>query len=83
MQIVGGYVFYPSTNGSVSSEWRRLQGSRVENPSSARKGGEPTSVVGEVGRPGLTGLGPHLPSSVTASLPWVLMHLCTLPPPLA
>jgi hypothetical protein len=37
----------PGANGSLLYEWRRLQGLRVENPSSARKGGgEPTPGVG-------------------------------------
>jgi hypothetical protein len=47
---------------SLSVEWRRLQGFRVENPSGARKGGaEPATEVGWAGRPGLTGLGPPRP----------------------
>jgi hypothetical protein len=29
----------PGANGSLSVEWRRLQGFRVEDPSGARKGG--------------------------------------------
>jgi hypothetical protein len=47
------------------------------------KGGEPTLELGQVGRLGTTGPGPSRPGSVAPSLPWVLMHLCTLPPPLA
>jgi hypothetical protein len=71
-------------NGSLFREWRHLQGLRVEDPSGARKGGaEPTPGVGQAGRLGPTGLGPSRPGSVDPSLPWVLMHLCTFPPPLA
>jgi hypothetical protein len=55
----------------------------VENPSGARKGGEPTSGVVRAGRPGPTGLDPPWPNSVAPSLPWLLMQLCTLPLPLA
>jgi hypothetical protein len=64
---------------SLSCEWRRLQELRVENPSGARKGGpnRPWKSV----RP--TGPGPSRPGSVAPSLPWVLMYLCTFPPPLA
>jgi hypothetical protein len=65
-------------------KWQCLQGFRVEDPSGARKGGaEPTPGVGQVGRLGPTGLGPSRPGSVAPSLPWVLMWLCTLPPPFA
>jgi hypothetical protein len=71
-------------SGSLSCEWRRLQGLRVEDPSGARKGGaEPTPELGQAGRLGPTGPCPSRPGSVALSLPWVLMHLCTLPPPLA
>jgi hypothetical protein len=73
----------PGANGSPLCEWRHLQDFRVENPSGARKGGEPTLGMGQDGRPGPTGPGPLRPGSVAPSLPWVLMHLCTLPPPLA
>jgi hypothetical protein len=68
----------PSTNGSLPPEWRRLQGFRVENPLGARKGAEPSSGVGRAGRPRPTSARFGRPS-----LPWVLMHLCTLPLPLA
>jgi hypothetical protein len=44
---------------------------------------EPTPRVGQAGRLGPTGPGPSRPGSVAPSLPWVLMYLCTLPPPLA
>jgi hypothetical protein len=47
------------------------------------KGAEPTPGVGQAGRLGPTGPGPSRPGSVAPSLPWVLMYLCTLPPPLA
>jgi hypothetical protein len=61
-------------NGSLYCEWRCLQGFRVEDPSSARKvGAEPTPGLGQAGRFGSTGPGPSQPSSVTPSLPWVLM----------
>jgi hypothetical protein len=60
-------------------EWRHLQGFRVEDPSGARKSGpnQPPKWAGP------TGLGPPRPGSVAHSLPWVLMHSCTLPLPLA
>jgi hypothetical protein len=74
----------PDANGSLLYEWRCLQDFRVENPSGARRGGvEPTLGVGQAGRLGPTDPGPFRPGSVAPSLPWVLMHLCTLPPPLA
>jgi hypothetical protein len=73
----------PGANGSLLYEWRCLQDFRVENPSGARKGGRTNPRVGQAGRPEPTGLGPLRPGSVAPSLPWVLMHLCTLPPPLA
>jgi hypothetical protein len=47
------------------------------------KGVEPTPELGQAGRLGPTVLGPSHPSSVAPSLPWVLIHLCTLPPLLA
>jgi hypothetical protein len=47
------------------------------------RGAEPTLELGQAGRLGPTGPGPPRPGSVAPSLPWVLMHLCTLPPPLA
>jgi hypothetical protein len=40
----------PGANGSLPSEWRRLQDFRVENPSGARKGGR-TDVGSGPGRP--------------------------------
>jgi hypothetical protein len=70
-------------NGSLYCEWWRLHELRVEGPSGAKSGAEPTPVVGQAGRLGLTGPGPSLPGSVTPSLLWVLMCLCTLPPPFA
>jgi hypothetical protein len=70
-------------NDSPACEWRRLQGFRVEDPSGARKGGELTLEVGQAGRLGPTGPGPSRPGSVAPSLPWVLVVLCTLPPPFA
>jgi hypothetical protein len=60
-------------NSSWFHEWRCLQGFRVENPSGARKGAEPTPEVGQAGRLGSTGPGPSRPGSVAPSLPWVLM----------
>jgi hypothetical protein len=72
------------TNHSPFCEWRRLQDFRVEDPSSARKGGaEPMSKVGQAGRLGPTGPGPSRLGSVGPSCPWVLRWLCTLPPPFA
>jgi hypothetical protein len=47
------------------------------------KGVEPTPEVGQAGRLGPTGLCPSRLGSVAPSLPWVLVWLCTLPPPLA
>jgi hypothetical protein len=47
------------------------------------KGGESTLGVGQVGRLGPTDPGPSRLGSVTPSLPWVIISLCTLPPPLA
>jgi hypothetical protein len=47
------------------------------------RGAKPTLGVGQVGWLGLTGQGPSRPGLVAPSLSWVLMHLCTLPPPLA
>jgi hypothetical protein len=47
------------------------------------KGSRTDPGVGQAGRLGLTGPGPSRPGSVAPSLPWVLMHLCTLPPPFA
>jgi hypothetical protein len=70
-------------NGSISCEWRRLQQLRVEGSLGARKRRvEPTPGVGQAGRLGPTGPDPSQPGSVAPSLPWVLMYLCTLPPPL-
>jgi hypothetical protein len=66
-------------NGSLFREWQRLQGLRVEDPSGARKGGP--NRPWKWARP--TGPGPSRPGSVARSLLWVLMWLCTLPPPLA
>jgi hypothetical protein len=40
----------PGVNGSLSSEWRRHQGFKVENPLGARKGGR-TDVGSGPGRP--------------------------------
>jgi hypothetical protein len=64
-------------------EWWCLQQLRVEGSSGARKGGrtDPRSGPGRLAwddRPR-----PIRPCSVAPSLPWVLMCLCTLPPPLA
>jgi hypothetical protein len=75
-------------NGSLYCEWRCLHELRVEGPSGARKGGRtnPRSGPGRpawAGRLGPTGPGPSRPGSVAPSLSWVLMCLCTLPPPLA
>jgi hypothetical protein len=47
------------------------------------RGAEPTLRVGQAGRLGPTDPGPSRPGSVTPSLPWVLVWLYTLPPPLA
>jgi hypothetical protein len=60
-------------NGSLFREWRRLQGLRVEDPSGAKRGAEPTPELGQAGQLGSTGLGPSRPGSVTPSLPWVLV----------
>jgi hypothetical protein len=59
--------------------WRCLRAFRVEDPSSARKTGP--NRCQNWARP--AGLGPLRPGSVAPFAPWVLMHLCTLPPPLA
>jgi hypothetical protein len=73
-----------SVNGSLSCKWRRLHELRVEGTPRARKGGsEPTRGVGQADRLRPTSLGPSRPGSIAPSLPWVLMYLCTLPPPLA
>jgi hypothetical protein len=64
-------------------EWRHFPDFRVEILRVQGKGGKPTSGVGQAGRPGPTSPGPPRPSSVAPSLPWVLMHLCTSPLPLA
>jgi hypothetical protein len=73
-----------SANGFPYCKWWRLHELRVEDPSGAKKkGGEPTLGLGQAVRLGPTGPGPSRPVSVAPSLPWVLMHLCTLPPPLA
>jgi hypothetical protein len=40
----------PGANGSLSCEWQRLQGFRVEDPSGARKGGR-TDARSRLGRP--------------------------------
>jgi hypothetical protein len=42
-------------------------------------GAELTLGLGQASRLGPTGPGPYMPGSVAPSLPWVLMHLCTLP----
>jgi hypothetical protein len=47
------------------------------------KGGRTDPRMGPVDWLGPTGLGPCRLGSVTPSLPWVLMYLGTLPPPLA
>jgi hypothetical protein len=47
------------------------------------RGAKPMSGVGQADRPGPTGPGPLRPGTVAPSLPWVLMHLCTFPLPLA
>jgi hypothetical protein len=73
------YGWPPGTNGSLLCEWRRLPGFSVEDPSGARKGGPNRPL--EWARP--ADLGPPRPGSVAPSLPWFLMHLCTLPLPLA
>jgi hypothetical protein len=70
----------PGANGPRPCEWRRLQGFRVEDPLGPRKGGP--NQRREWARP-VGGPGPPRLGSVTPSLPWVLMHLCTLPLPLA
>jgi hypothetical protein len=46
-------------------------------------GGRTDPRVGQAGRPGPTGLGPSWPGSVAPSFSWVLLSLCTLPPPFA
>jgi hypothetical protein len=52
----------PGANGSLSVEWWRLQGFRVEDPSGARKGGSnrPQEWAGSagLGRPAQAHLGP-------------------------
>jgi hypothetical protein len=71
-------------NGSLPCEWRHLRQLRVEGSSGARKGGAKLTLgVGQAGRLGPTGPGPSQFGSVAPSLPWVLMYLCTLHPPLA
>jgi hypothetical protein len=71
-------------NGSLPCVWRRLHELRVEGSSGARKRrAERTPRVGQAGRLGPTDPGPSRPGLVTPSLPWVLMYLCTLPPPFA
>jgi hypothetical protein len=47
------------------------------------KGGRTDPRSGPDRRLGPTGPGPSQPDSVTPSLPWVLVWLCTLPPPFA
>jgi hypothetical protein len=70
-------------NGSLSCEWWRLHELRVEGSSGARKGGQTDPRMGQAGRLGPTDPGPSRLGSVAPSLPWVLMYLCTLPPPFA
>jgi hypothetical protein len=67
----------PSVNGGAS----RTLGLKILRVQG--RGAEPTPGAGQVGRPRPTGPGPLRPGSVVPSLPWVLMHLCTFPPPLA
>jgi hypothetical protein len=69
----------PGANDSLFLCWRRLGAFRVEDPSGTRKAGpnQPPEWAGP------TGLGPPRPGRSPLSLPWVLMHLCTLPPTLA
>jgi hypothetical protein len=65
-------------------EWRRLHVFRVEWGLHAQEMGGRTDVeTGWAGRPGPTGLGPFRPGSVAPSRMWVLLTLCTLPPPFA
>jgi hypothetical protein len=67
----------PSVNGGASRTLG-LMILRVQG-----KGAEPNSGVGQAGWLGPTGPGSSRPGSVASSLPWVLMWLCTLPPPFA
>jgi hypothetical protein len=65
--------FSPFANGGAS----RALGMKILRVQG--RGAEPTSGVGQAGRPGPTGPGPPRPGSVAPSLLWVLMYLCTLP----
>jgi hypothetical protein len=71
---------WPSgANDSSLGCWRRLGAFRVEDPSRARKTG-PNRCRNWAGP---AGLGPIRPSSVAPFAPCVLVHLCTLPPPIS
>jgi hypothetical protein len=65
-------------NGSLSCEWRCLQQLTVEG-SFVQEKGERTNPRSGPGRSAWA----DRPGSVTPSLPWVLMYLWTLRPPLA
>jgi hypothetical protein len=68
-----------SANVSPLCEWWHLPKHWVEDPSGARKGRLNRSW--KWARP--AGPGPSRPGSVAPSLLWVLICLCTLPPPFA
>jgi hypothetical protein len=67
----------PGANGSLPSEWRRLQGFRVEDPSGARKGGpnrrRKWAGPAGLGRPSQAHFGP-VRSPFRSVGPQVIMH---------
>jgi hypothetical protein len=73
----------PGANGSLPTNGGASRALGLKILRVQGRGAEPTSRVGQAGRPGPTGPGPLQPGSVAPSLPWVLMHLCSLPLPLA
>jgi hypothetical protein len=80
------------SSSSLSSLWMASWSEWLSHPSNGGTKAfrvQDPSGAGETGpnRPpewaGPTGLGPPRPGSVAPFAPWVLMHLCTLLPPLA
>jgi hypothetical protein len=72
-----GRMALPPTNGGASQNLG-LKDLRVKE-----KGGRTDPRSGPDRSAWADGLGPSRPGSIAPPLPWVLMYLCTLPPPLA
>jgi hypothetical protein len=70
-------------NGSLPANGSASTCLGLTHPHTQETGDRTASGMGQVGQPGPTDPGPFQPGSVASLRTWVLLSLCTLPPPFA